>query len=99
MPSQLQCGTISICRTEITNRLASCAAGVTRRRAPKQAPLQGGQTDGGDWEEDEDEAAAARVLRAPPPETDEDFEREFAELMGGEPKVRLQACRNLSKCR
>jgi hypothetical protein len=30
------------------------------------------------------------VLRAPPAETDEDFEREFAQLMsGGEAQVRL----------
>lgn len=64
-------------------------AGVARRRAPEQDTLQGGPA--GAWEEeDEDEAAAARVLRAPPQEADEEFEREFAELMGGaEPQVRL----------
>jgi hypothetical protein len=68
---------------------ASCAphpvlsAAVARRRAPEQAAPDGGPADGGAWEEDDDEAAAARVLRAPPAETDEDFEREFSELMGG----------------
>ena len=67
---------------------------MARRRAPEQAPPQGRAEDGGTLEDD-DEAAAARVLRAPPAETDEDFEREFSELMnGGEPRV----CRCSSAC-
>lgn len=66
----------------------SLLTGLSRRRAP-EAEQSGafGALDAWEEEEEADEAAARRVLRALPREEDEDFEREFAVLMGGSSQV------------
>lgn len=67
----------------------SLPAGLARRRAPEasQAGAFGALDAWEEGEDEADEAATRRVLRALPQEADEDFEREFAELMGADPQV------------
>ena len=65
-----------------------------RRRAPEaeEAPEADGACEDDD---DEEEAAVRRVLRAPPKEADEDFERELAALLSASQVCAVAARRGL----